>query len=160
MDIKVTVQNGHYVPLLFVLLSWKSKNVYRHSMSTTVTLCLDIVYVDFELAVMKVLSFNSRSNGLINFRSNGLQVVALMSVLFRYFVLSIRSNVFRRERLLLLYFKIYIYWLCRTSIEIRMGSFFFGIKYIWCIATKCKCKTKAQRSVYLDNKLFKGRMLW
>jgi hypothetical protein len=45
----------------------------------SVTLCFDkglqlnpaIVYVDFELAVM---SFNSRSNGLINFRSNGLQV--------------------------------------------------------------------------------------
>jgi len=32
---------------------------------------------------------------LLNFRSNGLQVVALMSVSFRSFVLSIRSNVFR-----------------------------------------------------------------
>ena len=38
----------------------------------------------------------SRSNGLSNFRSNGLQVVALLSVLYRSFVLSIRSNVLRR----------------------------------------------------------------
>jgi hypothetical protein len=94
-------------------LSCCLENRKMFNMSTTVTLCLDnglqlnpaIVYVDFELAVM---SFNSRSNGLINFRSNGLQVVALMSVFFRYFALSIRSNVFRRELLLLLYFKIYI----------------------------------------------------
>jgi len=50
------------------------------------------------ILVVKFLvnSFYSRSNGLVNFRSNGLQFVALMSVLFRSFVLSIRLNVFRR----------------------------------------------------------------
>jgi hypothetical protein len=39
----------------------------------------------------------SRSNGLLNFHSNGLQIVALVSVLFPYFILSIHSNVFRRN---------------------------------------------------------------
>jgi len=78
-------------------------------MLTTVTLCFDIynglqlnpavVHVDCELAAMKVLRFYSRSNGFLNCRSNGLQVVALMSVLVLFFVLSIRSNVFRRQQL-------------------------------------------------------------
>jgi hypothetical protein len=62
MDIKVTVHNGHQDPLLSVL-PWKSKNVYRHCMSTTVTLCFNnglqlnaaLVHVDFKLAAMKVL---------------------------------------------------------------------------------------------------------
>jgi hypothetical protein len=39
---------------------------------------------------------NSRTNGLLHFRSDGLHVVALISVLVRSFVLSIHSNVFRR----------------------------------------------------------------
>ena len=69
-------------------------------MSTTVTLCFDnglqlnpsIVNVDFELSAMKVLHFYSRSNRLLNFRFNGLQVVALMSVIVLSFVLSIRRQ--------------------------------------------------------------------
>ena len=48
----------------------------------------------------------SRSNGLSNFRSNGLQVVPLLSVLYRSFVLSIRSNVFRR-----------FYWWRKTGVS-------------------------------------------
>jgi hypothetical protein len=44
------------------------------------------------LTAMKVLSFYSRSNGLLNFHLNGLQVVTLMSVLVLSFALSIRSN--------------------------------------------------------------------
>ena len=51
------------------------------------------------LTAMKVLSFYSRSNGLLNFHLNGLQVVTLMSVLVLSFALSIRSNVFRRQQL-------------------------------------------------------------
>ena len=43
-------------------------------------------------------SFYSLSNWLLHFRSNGLQVVALMSVLFRSFVLSICSNFFCRQK--------------------------------------------------------------
>ena len=53
-------------------------------------------YVMFSNTICWILIFFSRSNGLLNFRSNGLQVVALMSVFFRSFVLPIRSNVFRR----------------------------------------------------------------
>jgi len=61
MNIKVTVLNGHYVPLLFVL-SGKSYYVYRHCMSTIVTLSFDnglqfnpaIVHVDLELPFINV----------------------------------------------------------------------------------------------------------
>jgi multisubunit Na+/H+ antiporter MnhF subunit len=39
-------------------------------------------YVMFSNTICWILIFFSRSNGLLNFRSNGLQVVALMSVFF------------------------------------------------------------------------------
>jgi hypothetical protein len=56
-------QNGHYLPLVFILLSGKSEALYRQCMSSIVQLCTDndfnlkpdIVHVDFEESMMKVI---------------------------------------------------------------------------------------------------------
>ena len=71
------------------------KNVYRDCISTSQNKTISCSKTYFHLPVVSrgQQSFYSHLNGFINFRSNGLQVVTLISTLFRSFVLSIRSNV-------------------------------------------------------------------
>jgi hypothetical protein len=57
------LRNGHYVPLVFVLLSGKSECVYNHCLTSLVELCSnrniilkpEIIHVDFEDAMMKAI---------------------------------------------------------------------------------------------------------
>jgi hypothetical protein len=57
------LRNGHYVPLVFVLLSGKSECVYNHYLASLVELCSnrtitlkpEIIHVDFEDAMMKAM---------------------------------------------------------------------------------------------------------
>ena len=57
------LRNGHYVPLVFVLLSEKSECVYNHCLTSLVELCSnrtitlkpEIIHVHFEDAMMKAI---------------------------------------------------------------------------------------------------------
>ena len=57
------LKNGHYIPLVYALLSGKSESTYRHCISAVIEFCSkhgcqfkhSIVHVDFELSVINVM---------------------------------------------------------------------------------------------------------